>query len=373
MNRLALALLVPACGVWQAESQKAPQQHSSSLQERATPSSTRRYAAAPGTESDAKRTAAVTIAPSDCPVDMAADIESRSIDTRKAPPAERSVDTRRGRPKTLKAPKRVAWVRGHRKPVAPSFALEPSKAVDQALDIEKTNMTNIPAGFRSRVAASPRDASLRLELARCELRTPATRRRASYDAAVALLLGAPREQVEPVLLEATENESNTNNSFRSCDGASSCPSGMACDRGYCLNAFGSAVSFISKADLAIEDTLSRALWKVARDTDRTASRRKTGADWWLLRRLHKCGKHVCSFEEYAAREGTALVRWDRRDGGEVVTIKRNLTPGEKAILAAKTRCWERTGWQTRGSCLQMCEVRMQGAGCRTSCYAHCSL
>jgi hypothetical protein len=234
----------------------------------------------------------------DCPTDLTVEVRSRTIDTRRA----KDLDPARY--------KKMKWAPGHTKTVGGGFSA--GDQIARALDIEKANPTMIPAGFRAEVAARPRDPALRLRMARCELERPQTRRRASYDAALALLLGA--RDAGPVLMEATRNQRADGNTSRSCGDDGQCGTGLVCLGDECLSPLGLGVAYASKAEIDVEDALSRALMPLYEERHGDGYDSNDPLYWWMDRRLHHCGKFRCFFSAYEVKGKTRLVEWDQRDG-----------------------------------------------------------
>ncbi len=283
----------------------------------------------------------------------------------------RTIDTRRAKNLDPKKYKAMKWAPGHTKTVGGAFSA--GDQVARVLQIEKQKPTLLPLGFRAEVAARPRDASLRLRMARCELQRVETRRRASYDAALALLFGAPAKEVEPVLMEATRNQGANNNSSSSCfDGT--CAKGLVCLGDECVTPMGVGVVFASKEEIDIEDAITRALMPLYEERHGDDYAANDAIYWWLDRRLHHCGKFRCLFSAYEVKGKTRVVEWDQRDGGTVETIPfSKWTPDEKKRYYQRLKCWNATGTQLKSYCLQMCDINRRGEECRFRCYQNCAL
>jgi hypothetical protein len=252
--------------------------------------------------------------PANCPSDLSLDMKSRTIDTRTHKAGQTKED--------YAVYKKMKWAPNHTRPVGDAFVS--AAAVDDVLRIEARTPTLLPAGFRAAIAASPRDPDLRLRIAACELGQASTRRRASYDAALALLLGAPMDKVKPILLEATRNEGANNNTFKSC-WQGRCENNETCLDDNCVSPMGLGVLFISKDELDIEDALTRGLMKGYRERNGEAYAQRDPVYWWMSRRLHHCGGQTCTFAGYSSK----LAEWDVRDGGSVAGW---LTAGQARAL-----------------------------------------
>lgn len=238
-----------------------------------------------------------------CPADLAVQPGPRSLDTRQAP---------------TNSP-RVALAKGHLHPPPDDFFLDASAAVDRVIAAEAKTPAMIPAGFREAVKASPRDGALRLRMARCELENDQTRRRASYDAGMAMLLGAPKGKAMAVLLEATKN-GDKQRTTQSCVPGDACPTGETCDPKYkeCVGAMKKIMVMISAPEFEVEDALTRGLVRPLIEAGEAA--KDMDLVWWAFDRVHRCGGGplvMCNFVRYEVEgKGTVLVSWDLRYGGE---------------------------------------------------------
>jgi hypothetical protein len=241
--------------------------------------------------------------PEDCPTDLAVQPGPRTLDTRQAP---------------TNSP-RVALAKGHLNPPAEDFFLESGAAIDKVLAAEAKTPAMIPAGFRDQVKANPRDAALRLRMARCELDNDQTRRRASYDAGLALLLGQPKRKAMAILLESTKN-GEKQQYVQTCGGGDTCPTGETCDPKHkeCVGATKKIMIMMSAAELEVEDALTRGLIRPVIEAGEKAN--EQDLVWWAYKRVHRCGGGplvMCNFVRYnVAGKGTVLVHWDLRYGGE---------------------------------------------------------
>jgi len=231
----------------------------------------------------------------DCPSDISVNPGPRTIDTRKVPEA------RIGQ-----------FAKGHTEPPPASFFLDREKALEMALAVEAKTPGLIPAGFREPIKKNPRDAALRLKMARCELEHDKTRRRASYDALIAIFLGGNKDAGLAILIESTRNQLRRN-TRQTCSKTSDCGDGFSCDplHKICTNSTEKDTSFISFAEFEVEDALSRPLFTL----DTTFEQAKENEFfWWGATRVHRCGgtgNLPCEFSGYSNR----YVSWDLRDGG----------------------------------------------------------
>jgi hypothetical protein len=176
---------------------------------------------------------------------------------------------------------------GDRARLPAGFFRSKDQVVDDVLAIERAAPGMIPRDYFSLVELEPQNPDLRLVLARCELEHAQTRRRASYDAMLALLLGANRGSALAILMESTNNQYLTAPQ-RACDAPSACPDGFLCSplSKYCVSATPWIDERISLSELAVEDALSRAL--IAPEL-RANELEAIESGWWRARRLHRCG------------------------------------------------------------------------------------
>ncbi len=338
---LLLVVLCCACSIFSLSSAGEPA---------GDPTSAPAVEAAPGDEA---------VATVRCPEGLGVDASARTIDTRQHGTTPWQVYEKR------------KWSSNHRKPAPTSFGLAAADAVDRFLALEAEHLDGVPEPYRKRVQAQPRDVELRLEMATCELTEPSTRRRASYDAALALLLGADPEVAGPIMLESTKRGAGSD-SMKSCDEESSCGDDRICDieAGWCLTPMALAITYIDEHEVDMEDALSRGLHALSREPPSD-----DGIEWWNFTRVHRCigaPKRLCSFRAYNKDGKTTVVEWDQRDGGTVKVTKVKMTKAERAIYNAKVKCWEATGSHTRSQCRHMCHAYQRGPECDVECIAHCS-
>ncbi|MEM1030755.1 MAG: hypothetical protein AAGN82_10415 [Myxococcota bacterium] len=209
----------------------------------------------------------------DCADDLSVQPGARRLDTRRRP-------SDRGR---------TQFAAYHKTPPTPEFFLSAREAVDAVIDVETRAPTLLPAGYRERLRATPRDAALRLEVARCELDEPATRRRASYDAAMALLLGGAREDAIDILVASTTDNPATA-SPPACGPQRACDEGATCDPHHrvCLTEAHRQAIMISPVEFEIEHALSRGLLRPVFQ----AGGEENDLVWWAYERVHRCGGAV---------------------------------------------------------------------------------
>ena len=288
--------------------------------------------------------------PDDCPQDTTVAVNLRTIDSRKAPSMEdwKRYEKMRFAPEHLRSPDS-------------KFALDADVAVEKVIALELANPELIPTGFRDELIANPRDSKLRLRMARCELFSLETRRRASYDALMAHLLGVPLADIEEILIGSTKYGENDDRSLRSCP-KKGCGDDSICDaaRNHCMTPRAQLTAFISDVESKIEDALSRAVMpaltsQAAKRIDRNAS-----LFWWGSERVHRCGRkraQLCKFTEYSSKSGSAFVHWDLRDGGTVKVIRcedmKDKAKRKSCLRRRKlvNRCWDRTRSRTEENCL----------------------
>jgi hypothetical protein len=280
-----------------------------------------------------------------CPDELAIAVDApRKIDTRKAPIADWNVY------------KRKKWVPGHRRLPGKAFVRTSEAVLATVLAIEAKNPKLIPAAYRERLLASPRDAALRLEMAACEVKQPATMRRGAYDAAIALLLAGPADQALP-LLETGAWGPKEGKSWCG-EGHEPCAEGSYCDlgHGYCVSKAVHGHVYISDDELAIEDALTRALFR-DEILGKTPQLPKDARGAWMYSMLHRCGKLTCHLSGYIDDDGEKLVVWDRRDGGAERDI-----PLSKAEVARIERCEGLTGFRNAEACRDDCNRRFSPEG-----------
>lgn len=262
--------------------------------------------------------------------------------------------------------KKMVWAPGHRKPPAKDFSWADADAIERVIAIENAHPEIIPAGFRDEVRARPRDRALRLRMAGCELAAGPVRRRASYDAAMALLLGSALDEVKDVLVESTRNGEGDRSQVASCMVAP-CTGGLVCEprQRHCMRPEAIGYGFVSDDEIAIEEALSRALFRRYLDGER---RPTSPLGWFLSERVHRCGTEVCSFRDYDHGGQEELVRWDLRDGGTVESHPCKRTPELLASVKSQELCRAKTGHWSQELCVYFCG---DNEACRTGCYTHC--
>jgi len=262
----------------------------------------------------------------------------------KVAPGPRSLDARK-----LPEAKQDTFAKGHTRPPPAEFYLPPADALEKVFAAEKKTPGLLPAGFRDDLGKDPRNVDLRLRAARCELEGDTTRRRASYDAAVALLLGGPKEQALALLVESTKHGVRRRTTI-TCTPGEKCEEGTSCDPLHhtCTDENEKAVTRISLAEFDVEDALSRAILHPV--TEDWKSYTQQPLFWWGAKRVHRCGGGpavMCEISGYSSGDRTEVVSWDLRDGG------RSGGPPERVqqwyrdhcATGSITDCWgKKPGW-----------------------------
>jgi hypothetical protein len=101
-------------------------------------------------------------------------------------------------------PIHARYAKEHEQPVTADELLSRDAAIDRVIGVETKTPGVVPAGFRADMTANGRDPQFRLFMARCELGTDSTIRRAGHDAALAVLLGATDEQALALVRESID-------------------------------------------------------------------------------------------------------------------------------------------------------------------------
>jgi hypothetical protein len=279
---------------------------------------------------------------------------------------DKLVDTRNAALLSPAAWRKMRWAPGHGKKLAGNFWTTPEVAIKAVLAVEARNPLVIPEPFRAQVAAAPRDANLRLQMAECELKSPATRRRAAHDAALAVLLGAPASKASDLIVTGAKAEFDR----FFCNANMPCNGGAVCERkdNRCLGAADRAFSFVSIDEILIEDALSRALLKhfVIRrgiEIDEEAARK------WAYAMRHRCGGQICQ----ALYEGEGnLTVWDIRDGGKAEDHVRTAPR-----TASRSACLMHTEQTNYDACIDSCRrptgtgTFISSEGCTLRCEKYC--
>ena len=279
-----------------------------------------------------------------CPADMSVDRGARTIDARE--PA--SIPLAKYRT--------LHWAPLHDTVPADDFGLAPAVAVDRVIAIEQRAPGLIPAGFRSKIAANPRDAALRVHMAACELKTTDARRRAGHDIAMAVLLHGEATPLEAMLGEVVTQGPllSLPQGDTRCGGTDLVYEPKHHD---CPNAEQRQRWHISRDEAAIEDVLTRGLW----------NERKRLPEhmlfYWGKLMLHACGKFQCLLEMDAGLDGRPLVHWDLRNGGHDGETVANPDADRR-----NKKCLVNTGFQDLGSCKWSCN---HDGDCLAHCAAWC--
>jgi len=311
------------------------------------------------TSSDDAGAAASTVVPEDpyanapCPADLSLDVGARKIDGRD--PAD-----------TI----HVKYAKEHLKRVKDDGLVDKDAAIERVLAIEAAKPGVVPAGFRTELAAHARDPSYRLYMARCELATDETTRRAGYDAGLAFLLGAGMAEAWPLVEQSFYPDGPT---VMSCTKTADCGGGdMKCDRveKECRSKRDKTASFLSAAELDIEDTLTRAYARLL--TPEAIEDTRYHADdlvgTWAYGRYIKCSGVLCNITRYDQGSGTRLVYWDRRYRGE------SYGGASEDVLTGDAKvCFDHTTAADYSQCEGMCGslAETDPARCLARCAAWC--
>lgn len=312
------------------------------------------------TTSDDASAGASTAVPADpyadapCPADLSLDVGARKIDGRD--PAD-----------TI----HVKYAKEHLKRVKDDGLVGKDDAIERVLAIESDHPGVVPAGFRTELGAHARDPSYRLYMARCELATDATTRRAGYDAGLAFLLGAGMTEVLPLVEQSFYPDGPT---VMSCTKTADCGGGdMKCDRveKECRSKRHKTASFLSAAELDIEDTLTRAYARLL--TPEAIEDTRYHADdlvgTWAYGRYIKCSGVLCNITRYEQTSGsTRLVYWDRRYRGE------SYGGASEDVLTGDAKvCFDHTTAADYSQCEGMCGslAETDPARCLARCAAWC--
>ncbi len=180
----------------------------------------------------------------------------------------------------------------HLQPVRRDELLDDETAIKRVIAIETSQPVVVPSGFRGDIVALGRDPEFRLLMARCELADPYTHRRAGYDAAMALLLGASPDAVLPLLHKSMTPDGTR---AQSCRIDADCS--YLCDSvtKRCSTQRGRVANMLSRAELDIEDTLVRAIANKL-TTEQLERDHYTPDDViapWIFGRYTRCGDSMC--------------------------------------------------------------------------------
>lgn len=285
-----------------------------------------------------------------CPTDMTFQAGPRKIDVREP------YDTVAG-----------PYAREHMQLASPAEVFTKQAAIERVLEIENKTPGLVPAGFRAEMKIKERDPSFRLFMARCELETPETTRRAAYDAALAFLLGAPQAAVLPLTERAFFPDGTASNP---CSKDSDCKASK-CDKKEraCRSDKAMASRSLSKGELDIEDTLSRTFVALLTPEDirRTQHHPSDYIGMWAYGSMHRCGTALCKFARYPQLAGgLAIVHWDIRYRGGQSSAPVALTDHEQ-------RCKAATGHINIDRCRYDCQTgrKSEEPTCLARCAASC--
>lgn len=288
-----------------------------------------------------------------CPADLSLAVGKRKIDGRDM------ADTLH-----------VKYAKEHMKRVRADGIVARDAAIDRVLAIEADKPGVVPAGFRAELAAHARDPSYRLYMARCELATDETTRRAGYDAGLAFLLGAPMADVLPVVEQSFYPDGPT---VMSCTRTSDCGGGgMTCDRveKECRTKRAKTSSFLSAPELDVEDTLTRAFAGLLTDDaiEDTTYKRDDLIGTFTYGRFVECSGVLCNITRYEVGGKTRLVYWDRRYNGE------SYGGASEDVLTGDAKvCFDHTTAADYDQCEGMCGslTETDPARCLARCAAWC--
>lgn len=277
-----------------------------------------------------------------CPSELAMAV-SRNIDARE--PAE-----------TIHA----TYAPQHRQPVRKSELLDRERAIERVLALERAQPVVVPAGFRAELVEHARDPEFRLHMARCELASMASIRRAGYDAALAVLLGARVEDALPLIRQSLFPDGER---VRSCSSNADCNGSCDAVSKVCASVRGEVASKLSVPESEIEDALVRAFANRLTQAQIENDRYVPGdvVEMFVYGRYVRCGTALCRVRRFDIDGKTRLVYWDRRDRG--ATTDREEQPWEV--------CYRETKATTRGSCIAKCEGGSQRASCVATCTSLC--
>jgi hypothetical protein len=266
---------------------------------------------------------------------------------------------------------RARYTKEHLKPVTAAQMLSREDAIERVLGFEANKPGLIPAGFRAEIAAHGRDPSFRLYMARCELAGAETLRRAGHDAGLAYLLGAPADQVHALLKKSFYPDGPTS---MSCTASNDCADGMFCDRAEksCTSAKAKTASFLSAAELDVEDALVRGFASML-TPEMIENTRHDPDDMigtFVYGRFVRCRSGtLCNFTRYSTTDGrTTLVNWDKRYRGE------SYGGASEDVLTGKAKeCFDHTEASDLDQCVYRCGTgaKSKEEACKGKCYAWC--
>ena len=119
------------------------------------------------------------------------------------------------------------YAKEHQHEITADQLLARDAAIAKILALEARTPAVVPAELRAGLADRARDPDYRLFMARCELGSASTLRRAGYDAALAYLLGASESDALPIVMQSLEPdgsiERTQHTSLKSCNEACDAP------------------------------------------------------------------------------------------------------------------------------------------------------
>lgn len=214
--------------------------------------------------------------------------------------------------RTLPAETRGTLAAQHRQQVRRSELLDSEAAIKRVIAIEAAHPAVVPAAFRKDVVTYGRTPEFRLHMARCELAHPQSIRRAGYDAAMAVLLGAAPEVALPLINQSVFPDGPTTTS---CGSNADCSGSCDAVTKECTSPRRQAASKLSHAELDIEDALVRAFASKLTKEQLERDRYVPGnlVELWTFGRYARCGDALCNLTRYDVDGKPRLVYWDRRD------------------------------------------------------------
>jgi hypothetical protein len=262
------------------------------------------------------------------------------------------------------------YAREHRHEVRPDELLRGEDAIARIVAIENAHEDVVPSAFRTARKERPRDPALRMRMARCELESSDTIRRAAYDASVAYFLGAPQTEVYNLVTKSLYPDGTLETS---CTGKADCGTNDRCDAvtKTCVSPRMIVASRASQVELDIEDILSRAYAARISKAQLQSDRYQEGdlAGTFAYGRLHKCGRALCTFSRLDSRSGeTVLIHWDIRYHGSTTIIE-----GTDWMTDTEKRCYDATSSISLDQCKGRCDElgNDERAACELTCVTHC--
>ena len=232
-------------------------------------------------------------------------------------------------------------------------------AVARVLALEAKTPGLVPEGFRADLAEHGKDGFFRLHMARCELASPSTVRRAGHDAALAYLLGVPNDAALSVARQAQTPVDGMHN----CGPTLPCPASFTCDayEQACTNPLVHGARYLTSAELDVEEILVRALVPLQTADMRAKRRMDDMPVFWPAHHFVRCGGNaLCSVWSHIppgaqSWQDPKVATWqDRRYVGSGAAM---------SLTAAEKQCKALTGEIYR----DRCEGKCQDAACVAAC------